>query len=355
MPQDYGKILSKFGNKDLSQLNRPQRIFEKVTGYLVKQQEDEAIRDALQRVRRARASVSGLPFDASEEYDAMGTLATQGGERGQALIPYVAPLRQRADLSRSPYEDFSSGFTDKRQAAEDWQKLQNEPKPRSETGKKWVVRGGDPIFDFPQEGDLPYEKDTKEKPEGKQWVKTKDGKVLHRIPQVGDTPYDKPAKGGGSGGNAGGFPRTIPMVKPELDARGQHKTVTKTYKSKKEIEARLKSLDDLIKKSGVKYDKGGFGFLTPNVPVYSVWQEFTGGNATIEDLPEDFRAYASEYSQLQSNLEDVEGLTAGTEEEGTTTAKDNRKSKAKTLLEQGGYDSSDSAIETFLKNNPDFR
>lgn len=109
MPQDFfQRPRRRFGEKDLSPLIGPARTLERVTQYIQRQSEDEAIRESLGQIQRVRARNAGLPphlqQDAAEELPALGVLATRGGARGQALLGAVSSTRPKQDMTMTDAE-----------------------------------------------------------------------------------------------------------------------------------------------------------------------------------------------------------------------------------------------------------
>ena len=166
-------------------------------------------------------------------------------------------------------------------------------------GKQWIMRAGQKVFDIPGEGDEPYSKPgaPSQNPSlGKDWV-MRDGKPVFAVPQEGDQPYSKPTAGEGK------ISRTVTYVKP--DGKQGIKTYSGTpLQVIEQIQARLKALDALAEKSGM--GGGSSGFL--GMGGSSTWSDFKGGKATIDDLSTGLQGNAAEYSELESQLEDLQSM-----------------------------------------------
>lgn len=188
------------------------------------------------------------------------------------------------------------------------------------TGKSWVVRGGRRVFDFPQSGDEPYNKPAagSSNPSlGKSWV-TRGGKPVYDVPGPNDRPYDKPTAGEGK------ISRTVTYTKPD------GKQGIKTYAGEpraviEQIGARLNAIDELAAKSGK--GKGGGGFL--GIGSSSSWNDFKAGNVTFDDLDPSLQSHAAEYAELESQLEDLQSMSAedgagGGDDDGSFTLQDVR-------------------------------
>ena len=125
----------------------------------------------------------------------------------------------------------------------------------------------------------------------------RDGKPVFAVPQEGDQPYSKPTAGEGK------ISRTVTYVKP--DGKQGIKTYSGTpLQVIEQIQARLKALDALAEKSGM--GGGSSGFL--GMGGSSTWSDFKGGKATIDDLSTGLQGNAAEYSELESQLEDLQSM-----------------------------------------------